>query len=164
MSFNLHKRSLKTKTNFSYFCVSEHVTITEIFSGFCLVPRVCWGTEKEDQLKTFKTSLWRPEKLAEGHIVFPLQLPSLLDFIAESWRFTFAVFSVNKIVNIQVKLRLMDRFHRHDGGLVICSNKNSPFKCPSRSSAICFRRICFLSLFSAEFRDAASPGRKQTLM
>lgn len=102
--------------------------------------------------------------LAEGRIVFPIQLPSLLDFIAESWRFTFTVLSVNKIVNIQVKLRLMDRFLRHDGGLVICSNKNlranPPLECLPFASAV----VVLFRCFSPEFRDTASPGRKQTLM
>lgn len=46
-------------------------------------------------------------------------------------------------VSIQVKLRLMDQCHRHDGGLVICSNKNSLCKSPSRSPAICFCGSCF---------------------
>lgn len=109
------------------------------FVVFCPVPCVelKWEGKRRPTLKMCLLRLsWRAK------IVLPIQLPSLLDFIAESWRFT-CFSSNNETVNIQVKLRLMDQCHRHDGGLVIRSNKKSLCKCPSRSPAICFCGSCF---------------------
>lgn len=110
---------------------------------FCLIPcgGLLWDGKRRPKLKMCLLRLsWRAK------ILLPIQLPSLLDFIAVNLRFTFpffCFFSNNEIVNIQVKLRLMDQCHRHKGGLVICSNKNSLCKCPSRSPAICFCGSCF---------------------
>lgn len=82
--------------------------------------------------------------LAEGQKLYsPSNCLLYQTLLQASWRFTFTVFPNNQIVNIQVKQRLMDRCHRHDGGLVICSNKSSLCKCPSTSPAICFCASCF---------------------